>query len=395
MARKINLFGTALVASLMFGANAFAQDALVHMQGKKGDREAYYITSWIVSDRTTKENILGPVAVKELAINTIYENAQKPEFASLNLQFECPSAVSRISKDNKVKPMVLSGPVKFKIGPNSYILPRENLKAAKALPEGQWQSSNTSVLNKLRKYACNDNEIDKLFRETIKKSEASKSFDINYFRSGLTKLNMSNDVILVPRALAGDLILNTWNHYWIDNTHPDPTGAWHTKASKEDIEKYNAQMAKNQATLNELLAKANKEILPQIKEAQQNFAFRDAAARVRGNRKMSKSEFQLIQAWESKTEDDILRKYGNPHFMDSGNTHILTYGKSFDNTALVMDMKTGATWEEGAYASCDINFITIPDNQGTFRIADVRITAEENRAGNSHRVCQSLFEVPN
>lgn len=395
MARKINLFGTALVASMMFGANSFAQDALVHMQGKTGDREAYYITSWIVWDRTDINNLLGATAVKELAVTTIYENAQKPEMASMNIRFECPSEISRIDKKNNVKPLVITGPVKFKIGAHSYILPRENLKETKAIPESQWQTSDTPVLTKLRKYACHNYEIDTLFRNTIKQSEAKKSFDINYFRAGLTKLNMSNDVVILPQGLASDLILNTWRQFWLENEHPDPTGAWHTKPTKEEIEKYNAQIAKNQATLNELRGKAEKELLPQIKDAQQKFAFRDEAAQVRGNRKKSKSESLLIQVWESKTEDDILRKYGNPHFINSGNTHILTYGNTYDNTSLVTDLNTGATWEEGAYASCDINFITIPDNQGIFRIADVRITAEENRAGNSHRVCQSLFEVPN
>ncbi len=395
MTNKIKLFSTALISSLLFGANAFAQDALVHMQGKPGDREAYFITSWIVSDRTDMGNILGPVAVKQLEVTTIYESAQKPEMAVLYLQFECPSAISQIDKNAKVKPLVISGPVKFKIGAHSYILPRENLKTTKAIPESQWQTSDTPVLTKLRKYACYNYEIDTLFRNTIKQSAAKKSFDMNYFRAGLTKLNMSNDVVLNPHGQASDIILYTWRQFWLENEHPDPTGAWHTKPSKEDIDKYNAQMAKNQATLNELRVKAEKELLPQIKDAQQKFAFRDEAAQVRGNRKKSKNEQLLIQVWESKTEDDILRKYGNPHFINSGNTHILTYGDTYDNTSLVTDLSTGATWEEGAYASCDINFITIPDNEGIFRIADVRITAEENRAGEARLVCKSLFEVPN
>lgn len=395
MANKIKLFSTTLIASLLFGANAFAQNALVHMQGKNGDREAYYITSWVMTDRTPMDQILGPITVKELSVDTIYESAQKPEMAHLNIQFECPSAFSRIEKGNKIKPLVLNGPVKFKLGAYSYVLPRENLKAPRNLADGQWQIANTPVLVKLRKYACNDQEIDKLFRDTIKKSEITKKFDIDYFRAGLTKLNISSDVILEPETVASGLIMNTWLHYWFDNEHPDPTGAWHTKASKEDVEKYKTQMANNQAKLNDLLKKANTELVPQIKEAQEKFSFRNAAAKVRGNRKMSKSEFQLIQVWEGKTEDDILQKYGNPYFANSGNTHILTYGKSYDNTALVTDLTTGATWETGDYASCDINFFTIPDPQGTFRIADVRVTAEENRTGNSRSVCRALYEVPN
>ena len=105
---------------------------------------------------------------------------------------------------------------------SSYILPRENLKTTKAIPESQWQTSDTPVLTKLRQYACYNYEIDTLFRNTIKQSKAKKSFDINYFRAGLTKLNMSNDVIILPQGQASDLILNTWRQFWpVSYTHLD------------------------------------------------------------------------------------------------------------------------------------------------------------------------------
>ena len=394
MAKKNLLIACAIIGTCMLSTGAMAQAALFHMQGDVGNREAYYTDFSIVFDRTPMDKVLGPTSVKQLDVIAVYESAQKPEFSFLRIQFECPV---KYAYDGKHIPKQLGpkDPVKFKIAPISYNLPRENLKTTKDIPESQWQTGATPVLLKASKFACNNEEINNIVRNTLKKSESTKSFDIEYFRSELPKVGLTKDVILMPQADPTSLLLKTWSNYWLETKHHDPTGAWNRKATKEDIEQYKIAMAKNQAQLAEIKGKYEKEFMPQIKSMQDKFAFADTAAKVRGKRKMSRSEATLIQVWQAKTEDDVVRKFGNPEYNQTANTHFLNYWKSRDNTSTVVNLANGATWEEGLYARCDMQFVTVPDKDGVYKVADVRVTTESNQAGGARQICSDIFDVPN
>jgi hypothetical protein len=37
------------------------------------------------------DQIFGPISVKQIDVTAVYENAAKPEWATMRLQFECPS----------------------------------------------------------------------------------------------------------------------------------------------------------------------------------------------------------------------------------------------------------------------------------------------------------------
>ena len=101
--------------------------------------------------------------------------------------------------------------------------------------------------------------------------------------------------------------------------------------------------------------------------------------------------------WQSKPEEDVVAKMGRALISDSGDLRILSYGQQYDNRVLV-GSTSGATWVEGKYMECDVQFVTIPDSSGVRRVADVRINVGASGAGslgvNTTEACGELLQAP-
>jgi hypothetical protein len=68
---------------------ASANMLMLHAQGDPGDRELYF-TQLMMADRTPMEAMLGTTSIREIEVFGLYENAAKPDWSVLKLQFECP-----------------------------------------------------------------------------------------------------------------------------------------------------------------------------------------------------------------------------------------------------------------------------------------------------------------
>jgi hypothetical protein len=88
---------------------------------------------------------------------------------------------------------------------------------------------------------------------------------------------------------------------------------------------------------------------------------------------------------------------GRPLVSESGNLRVLSYGQQSDNRVLV-GSTSGATWVEGTYMACDVQFVTIPDKNGVRRVADVRIGVDSNAPGwggaSTSEACSGLLQAP-
>ncbi|HEU4457794.1 MAG TPA: hypothetical protein VFR90_01565 [Methylibium sp.] len=364
-----------------------AQSALVHVQGEPGQREAYYADFAVVMNRTPPEQLLGPTSVRQLDTVVVYEAADKPEFSALRLQFEC---VVKFAHDGKTVPPqpAFDAPVKVRVGEGSWKLRREDLKN-EPLPAGAWRTSASPVLLKLHKVACND---DVLRGAMVKAAKANN--DLGVFRSEITKIGLPEDLQLLGQQSAPEYLDFSWWVLWSASKRPDPSGKWSRRPTPQELEEAKTQMARIQQQYDQLAGQIKPRLERGIQQSEAEFAFQTAAADVRKNRSMSRSERLMLTAWEGKTDQEVAATMGAPLVSGAGSLHFMSYGKEFDNRVVVGNRK-GAVWEEGLYENCNVQFVLLPDAKKLLRVADVRIWTNTNQGwGGVAFACTGLLEAP-
>jgi hypothetical protein len=375
------------------GCAAQAQSFLFHLEGEAGDRRAYF-ASMLVTDRTAPSIEPQKVETKELAVSIVYENAQMPELAQLNLQFECTGEfyfAYHQKKAPKARPW--TDPVKTRVADGSAALRRIDLKT-EPVPAGTWETSSELAMLKAHQLACNGPKIDKIVRSaTVDGQFSRKTFEQNFSAAGLDGL--ANGLVVVPMSLWSEYIDFTWRTFWQDAKHPDPSGKWSRKSTPEERAEAERKIALAKKQIDELADKTKRAYEPKLQEMQDRFAFDAAAAKLRGDRKMRDFEWKMLQVWQAKSEDDVVAKMGRPHFTNTGNLHLLTYSHEFDNRVTV-GSSTGEVWEEGLYTNCDVEFVTMADSQGTYRVADILLSVDSSNimATNSRDACGPLLNTP-
>lgn len=50
--------------------------------------------------------------------------------------------------------------------------------------------------------------------------------------------------------------------------------------------------------------------------------------------------------------------------------------------------------QEGNYGECNVEFVTMRDNQNSWRVADARVWTRENALGNGKAWCGSIVKAP-
>jgi hypothetical protein len=387
-----------LGAVLLFSGKALALGAIVHLQGTEGDREAFFADTRMVLDRTPMDQIMGPTGVKEIDVTAVYENAAKPEWVTLRLQFECPSdlAGDLIDPKRKAKPLGPNDPVKFRIGPNSYQLRRIDLKP-EPVAASAWNLSSAPMLMKAGRITCNLDEFRKAIRKSLGASTAD--FDHAEFGKRLGKLGLPADLMLIGQTQSNEFLDFAWEVLWwktvLAGKRPDPSGKWSSAPTSEEKSAATKRMEELQKEAASVREMARETLEGNLNQMQAEFDFQDRAASIRKDRKRSKLEEKLIFAWVGRTEEEVVAAMGNPGLNEAGGQRFLHYMHYFDNTAQVMDMKSGATWEEGNYSECNVEFITMRDKQSAWRVADVRVWTRENALGNGKAWCGSIVKAPN
>lgn len=384
-----------LGALLLSSGTARAIGAIVHLQGAEGDREAFFADVRVISNRTPMDQIFGPIVVKEIDVTAVYENAAKPEWVTMHLQFECPAELA-LDPKNKPKPLKAADPVRFRIGENSYLVRRIDLKS-EPMPASGWKTSDAPMLMKAGRIACNADAFEQAIRKSMRKPPAA--FDEVGFGKAISKLDLPADLMLIGYNQANDFLDFAWTSLWwkvvLDGKRPDPSGKWSTAPTPEEKEAAIKRLEALRKEAEPALAEARKSMEANLSKMQAEFDFQDRAASLRKDRPRNKLEDKLIPTWVGRTEEEVVSAMGNPRLNEAGNQRFLQYQRVFDNTAQVIDMKSGATWEEGNYSECNVEFTTMRDRQDAWRVADVRVWIAQNGLGDGRAWCDTLLKAPN
>jgi hypothetical protein len=368
---------------------ASAQALFFHVDGDPGDRQAYY-SQTLVMNRTLPSEALGLVEIKQLDITIIHENAAKPEWTMLRLQFECPSMYA-LATGKADKAIPKSAPVRMRIGEGSVMLRRDLQN--EEIPPGSWATTSDPAMLKARKLACNEADI----KTAMFDSYRNQRFDMAAFNAKLKPLGFTESVMVLAETTGPEQIELTWSRLWRGSKRPDPTGKFSRPATDAERAEANAKMAVLTKELETLTAQIRGKYEQSTKTMAVGFDFDAAAAKLRGDRKPRGIESQLLMVWQAKPEEDVVAKMGRPLISDSGDLRILSYGQQYDNRVLV-GSTSGATWVEGTYMACDVQFVTIPDRNGVRRVADVRISVDSNKPGwggaGTGEACGELLQAP-
>jgi hypothetical protein len=381
--------------AITLSLDAFGLGAILQLQGEKGDREAFFADVRVISDRTPMNQIFGPISVREIDVTAVYEHAAKPEWVTMRLQFECPSEVAEALGGKPAKPMKATDPVRFRIGPGSYLVRRVDLKP-QDMPETDWNESSAPMLMRAARIACNDIEFDKAMRATV--NTKAKTFDEAAFGKRIAKLGLPPDLMMIGQATADEFLDFAWTSLWwevvLDGKRPDPSGKWSTLASVADKEAAAKKLEEMRKQAAPALEAAKKSLEANLAKMDAEFAFQDRASELRGGRKLNKFEVHLVNTWVGLPEDAVVTKMGNPMLNEAGKQRFLKYTKVFDNTAQVVNLASGATWEEGNYSECNVEFVTTPDQKGEWRVADARVWVRENAMGSGQAWCYGFLKTP-
>jgi hypothetical protein len=390
---RAGFFVLGIVAVSAISPPAQAASFLIHLDGEVGDRRAYF-ASMLVTDRTPPSIEPQPLETKELAVTIIYENAQMPELVHLNLQFECVGEfyyAYHEKKSPKARPW--TDPVKTQVAGGSVMLRRADLKT-EPVPVGAWEFSSELPMLKAHQLACNRQKID----QVVRSSTVDGQFSRKSFEDKLPSLRLdalTNGLVLVPQNVWSEYIDITWKTFWSDAKHPDPSGKWARNSTPDEIAEFERNLASSKQQLAELSEKTKRDYEPKLQEMQDRFAFDAAAAKLRGDRKLRDFESKMLQVWQAKSEDDVIGRMGRPHFSDTGKLHFLSYSQEFDNR-VVVGSSSGEVWEEGLYTNCDVQFVTMADSRGTYRVADIVLSIDSSNimATNSRDACRALLNTP-
>jgi hypothetical protein len=264
------------------------------------------------------------------------------------------------------------------------------------MAESPWNVSSAPMLMKAGRITCNLDEI----RKAIRKSLGSSTADFDHAALGkrLVTLGLPADLMLIGHTQSNDFLHFTWETLWWktvrDGKRPDPSGKWSRAATEAEKAEGIRRMEELQKEAEPVLAQARASLEGNINQMQAEFDFQDRAASLRKDRKLSKLGEKLIYAWVGRTEEEVVAAMGNPNLNEAGGQRFLHYMHYFDNTAQVMDMKSGATWEEGNYSECNVEFVTMRDKQSVWRVADARVWTRENALGSGRAWCGSLMNAP-
>lgn len=371
---------------------ANAKSFLLHLEGQVGDRRAYF-ADMLVTDRTPPSLEPPPIATKELAVTIIYENAELPELAHFNLQFECQNELYYAFHEKKVPKAPQWDPVKIRLAAGSVVLRRIDLKTEPVLV-GEWEKSTELGMLKAHQLACNEQKIRKVIRSSMVDGKFHrKAFEEKFPALGLETL--TKGLIVTDLSLWSDYIDLAWKTLWSDGKHPDLSGKWSRNSTPEEIANAERSLASSKQQLAELSDKTKRAYEPKVQEMQNRFAFDAAAAKLRGDRKLRDFEWKMLQVWQAKSEGEVIAKMGRPHFADNGKLHFLSYSQEFDNRVTV-ESSTGEVWEEGLYTNCDVQFVTMADGAGTYRVADIALSVDSSNImeTNSRDACGPLLNTP-
>lgn len=376
--------------SLLLPVEAFAFGVVLQYEGEVDDRVAYFADVRTILNRTPPDQVMGPTEIREIGVTAVYENANKPEFVHMKLQFQCSNTFSMDMASRKItenKNGVRAGDVvTFRIGPGSYKLRRSDLKT-EAVTASDWKTSSAPMLSKAGTIACNDIEFDKALHAAIK----GDTFDFDGFGKRIGKLGLPEDMALIGQTLPSEFLDLAWSDFWWDKVlakkRPDPTGRWAQPLSEADRQAAIEKLMKKQQELEAGTASIRASLLESIKSSQSEMKADLAAAQNAGKHpdgsKMNKHEAKLAAVFMGQPEQKVVGIMGNPDdFNQAGGTRFLRYSAWWEQQGVTVYGAQGVIGgDPGGYAECFAEFSIRQNDKGEWRVDDIVVRGDYDGTG--------------
>ena len=376
--------------SLLLPAEAFAFGVVLQYEGEVDDRVAYFADVRTILNRTPPDQVMGPTEIREIGVTAVYENASKPEFVHMKLQFQCSNAFSMDMASRKItenKNGVRVGEaVTFRIGSGSYKLRRSDLKT-EAVAVSDWKTSSAPMLSKAGTIACNDIEFDKALHAAIK----GDTFDFDGFGKRIGKLGLPEDMALIGQTLPSEFLDLAWSDFWWDKAlagkRPDPSGKWAKPLSEADRQAAIEKLMKKQQELEAGTASIRTSLLESIKQTNAEMKGDLEVAKNAGKHpdgsKMNKREAKLAAVFMGQPEQKVVGIMGNPDdFNQAGGTRFLRYSAWWEQQGVTVYGAQGVIGgDPGGYAECFAEFSIRQDDKGEWRVDDIVVRADYDGKG--------------
>lgn len=361
---------------------ASANMLMLHAQGDPGDRELFF-TNLMMADRTPMEAMLGSTSIREIEVFGLYENAGKPDWTVLKLQFECPADPLPSAKPRRATGPAVAAPLRWRMGERSYQFTRDADNVP--LPPTPWQSLSNPAYRKAGVLACNE----LLARSALHAAGGWEAMDPVKLNAGLAPLGIG-EVISVAQATS---IVTVGSFVWRDIWKAQkPAGARDRRLSDAEMAKNRRELAAVGAKMETLDAQAQAFAQPLLDADRAEQEFLAIARKVQAGRKVTELEGSMLMVWLGKPEALALARLGaNPQVTEASGMRFISYSDQADTRSAVVSAASGRVLSQsGAYTSCDVSFVTVPDKTQAWRVADIRIRSEGPAGG----MCRSLLNTP-
>jgi hypothetical protein len=397
-------FGLAASVATPAQANTYV---LLDRQGGTPDRVAVYAETFVRD--WSPVNLTIPVinkannsyqsqpTIKGINIGLVYEAEGQPYWTEMQVHFRCPGKTVYVDSPQKKgkkaaprAPQVLAMPASVTFRLESGMTRRKDSFEITQLSQSDWQTTSGLTMRRAYLLACNDDAVQNIAERTS--FDEAGNFVPAMFDAQMAALGLDNTLLFPGSLFMHDVAEMTWAKLWADvKTPPINNGR---DLTDEEIAAFDKELKAKVAEMQARLDRDKAKVMASLQQQDAEFRFQDEIARVRGNRRTSKTEAAMIMAWQGKSERDVAIAMGAPNVSEAGGVRFLSYGQDYDSRYVVQRVVSGATWTEGVYKSCNIQFVLIPDAQSQYRVADVVISAFRSGDGWAPDLCSEMTEAP-
>ena len=370
------------IASLPVAAQAGT--LMFHTEGAPGARKVFFAGTSTIADRTPMDAILGDMTVMEIEVIAVYEGANEPDWTAVKLQFECPlPPPPRMGGRRGPSAPAVSTPRRARIAERGYGMGRAANELA--VPATPWGPVALPVMQRAGTLACNE--------VPLKQAEAAASrgdaFDNRAFNAAIAPLGLGTVTWVMDTTNVLKLRDLAWMGVW---KTPRPKGQGDRVLSDAELARSRAALAQVEQEMQRLEADAQAFAQPRLQQMRTEDAFRTKAASLRGKGPVNELELAMLNVWVFKPEARVVERLrGTPRVSEAGGLRFFTYSDAADTRSATVEVGSGRVVQQhGAFTACDVTFVTMPDDTGAWRVADVRVESDGPAGG----MCRELLNTP-
>ena len=260
-------------------------------------------------------------------------------------------------------------------------------RAAKdlAVPATAWGPVAPPVMQRAGTLACNE--------VRLKQAEAAASqggaFDNRAFNAAIAPLGLGTVTWVMDTTNVLKLRDLAWMGVW---KTPRPKGQGDRVLSDAELARSRAALAQVEQEMQRLEAEAQAFAQPRLQQMRTEEAFRTKAASIRGKGPVNELELAMLNVWVFKPEARVVERLrGTPQVRETGGLRFFTYSDAADTRSATVEVGSGrVVSQHGAFTACNVTFVTMPDDTGAWRVADVRVESDGPAGG----MCRELLNTP-